>query len=279
MYMKTHKYLAILAFALCFLSGNVLANDAKAVYQLTDGQAIASKTLYEYKPDSQYIVNAKLGNITDISLHPGEEITYIAAGETARWMLDKSVVANVAHVYIKPLAEGISTNLIINTHNRSYRLILNSTSTYTPVVAWEYLDEYTARIARKQNQNTSLKADSTAEKILRSRISKRYYKFKPKGKLAKNYVPTSVWDDGIRTYIEMPEENRYDLPVLYNVEPDDNKLSLVNYRVKGKFFVADRVFNKARLQYSKKSYVEIVHIKRPNKRTIVHGSIERGERQ
>ena len=64
-------------------------------------------------------------------------------------------------------------------------------------------------------------------------------------------------DDGVRTYIEMPK-NRYDLPVLYNVDDmDDEKLTLVNYRIKGKYYIADRVFNHARLQYTSKLYVDI----------------------
>ena len=55
----------------------------------------------------------------------------------------------------------------------------------------------------------------------------------------------------------MPKSNKYDLPTRYLVE-DGNKLSLVNYRVRGQYFIADRVFEKARLKYSSTRYIDIV---------------------
>ena len=88
------------------------------------------------------------------------------------------------------------------------------------------------------------------------------YKYETKAnnkKLAREICPKKIFDDGVRTYIEMPK-NRYDLPVLYNVM-DDEKLTLVNYRIKGKYHTADRVFNHARLQYTSKLYVDIYPVK------------------
>ena len=70
--------------------------------------------------------------------------------------------------------------------------------------------------------------------------------------------PLKVFDDGTRTYIQMPKSNKYDLPVLYNVENiDKEKLTLVNYRIHGAYFIADRVFTHARLYYSSSVYVDL----------------------
>ena len=49
----------------------------------------------------------------------------------------------------------------------------------------------------------------------------------------------------------MPQSNKYDLPVLYNVDYE-NKMTLVNYRIKNGYIIADRVFRKARLCYTPK---------------------------
>ena len=75
----------------------------------------------------------------------------------------------------------------------------------------------------------------------------------------KNLYPLQVFDDGVRTYIQIPKSNKYDLPVLYHVnDKEKQKLTLVNYRIRYGYFIADRVFDHARLQYSAKEYVDIL---------------------
>ena len=85
----------------------------------------------------------------------------------------------------------------------------------------------------------------------------RKYKVKKHGKLEKTLYPTEIFDDGTRTYILMPQSNKYDLPVLYNVDYE-NKMTLVNYRIKNGYIIADRVFRKARLCYTPKTYLDIL---------------------
>jgi len=48
------------------------------------------------------------------------------------------VVDGVPHIYIKPVVETSTTNMIITTNKRSYQLILNTSNWYNPMVTWNY---------------------------------------------------------------------------------------------------------------------------------------------
>ncbi|MGB5809549.1 MAG: TrbG/VirB9 family P-type conjugative transfer protein, partial [Polyangiales bacterium] len=56
--------------------------------------------------------------------------------------------------------------------------------------------------------------------------------------------PTHVFDDGQKTFIEMPRRLRVrEAPVL--ILRDHHQDRLVNYRIKGRYYVVDRLFDRA----------------------------------
>lgn len=257
----------LLTLAVSSLVGSVALANQKPVYEVEDGYNIASRVSYEYHDGSLYRVNTQIGYATDIALHSGETFQNIVAGDTRQWSVDKAKVGDTYHVYIKPLVKDVTTDMVINTDRRSYRLLVTSTDTYTPLITFDFIEEMYRDLA-----NTVVYRDKaekefldifTEEKNGTVVVKKMNYKYKTKSSgndMDKELCPVKVFDDGVRTYIEMPN-NRYDLPVLYNVDDSasDKKkaLSLVNYRVKGKYYIADRVFNHARLQYTTKLFVDI----------------------
>lgn len=328
---RTKRYVLLSTIVLTGLFKNQLpamaaASDYKAVYNLADAGQSASKKIYEFGQDSQYRVETQVGHVTDIELHPGEQVTYIVGGETARWMVDKSIVGTTQHVYVKPLEANIETNLIINTNVRCYRILISSGDSYTPVVAWKYSDEEAQDEARKaklkrqirpydsddpfvdpdvkakleewkdRHSNDYVPSDRTVGRTkddqpfvinwmkkdgkgeerkdskkgssvlsFRDRIrqvrerDKRNFKYTIRNvkDVPVDLLPLQIWDNGKQTIIKMPKNNKYDLPVIYTVD-DSKKLQLVNFRVRDSHIIADRVFRKARLQYSPKKYIEIV---------------------
>lgn len=223
----------------------------KPVYVLDDAVKVGSRVTYKYLPDSQFHVNTKMGFITDIELKPGETITYIAGGDTSRWLIDKAVVANVQHVYIKPIEKDIKTNVIVNTNLHSYRLEVSSGDNYDPLVTFDFDD------------NKSFGGSGMSLKELRAnRLSvsgkKNFdYRIKAKKNADVSLMPAEIFDDGVKTYIRMPDDNKYDLPVIYSIDPWDGKtLSMVNYRRQGDYFVIDRVMEHGRLFYHQKFYID-----------------------
>lgn len=237
------------------------------VYQVSDGKQVAAELQYDYYDNSLYCINVKTGYVTDIILHEGENFIGAIGGDTTQWMIDKAKVGNTTHIYIKPLVDSARTNIVINTDKRSYRFIVTSENYYNPIVKFNFPEEAAAkRKAEIQKRNKPTKEEQEFMNIFTENkngeviLKDMNYKYETKAnnkKLAKEICPKKIFDDGVRTYIEMPK-NRYDLPVLYNVDDmDDEKVTLVNYRIKGKYYIADRVFNHARLQYTSKLYVDI----------------------
>jgi type IV secretory pathway VirB9-like protein len=59
--------------------------------------------------------------------------------------------------------------------------------------------------------------------------------------------PLMVFDDGAKTFIRMnPEAKHQETPILV-VIGSDGKTEMVNYRVKNDLYIADRLFDRARL--------------------------------
>jgi len=77
--------------------------------------------------------------------------------------------------------------------------------------------------------------------------------------------PLRVFDDGAKTYIQMPEEVRHrEAPVLL-VIGNDEKGEMTNYRVKEQIYVVDRLFDRADLILGSGKKAQKVEITRANK--------------
>lgn len=265
MKLKNNKKFKALLLMLVFSSiTSVTLAEQKAVYTIEDAAVVASRVTYDYNEGSLYQVNTQLQYVTDIALNLNENLTYIVGGDTERWAIDKAKVGNVMHVYIKPKVANISTNIIINTDKHCYRLLVYSTDHYNPLVMWNFPEE----MYQKMNKTTVYQdkeqkdfLDIFTEQKDGHYISKKMnyaYVIQKDKKMGADLCPVKVFDDGVRTYIQMPKSNKYDLPVLYYVEDNNKeKLVLVNYRVHGEYFIADRVFDHARLCYSSNLSVDI----------------------
>ena len=77
-----------------------------------------------------------------------------------------------------------------------------------------------------------------------------------------NWRPTRVFDDGQKIYIEFPGNLAVsEAPPLFITDGDDKIGRLVNYRVKGEFYIVDRLFDFAELRLGEKDQT-IVRIER-----------------
>lgn len=219
-----------------------LANWQKAVYEKQDGASVGARVTFPYKDDSMFRVSTKLGFVTDIQLREGEELTYVAGGDTKSWLIDKAKVGDVQHVYIKPLEPGKHTNIIVNTDMHTYRLdVWSGVDEYDPLITFSFPNE-----KKKQAFGSGL-----ARPI--GKFVNRDYEIKAKDREKyEELIPKSIMDDGERTYIRVPDTNRYDMPVLYMVNPWDKKRTLINYRVINGYFVADTVMEHGILLFHQK---------------------------
>ena len=79
------------------------------------------------------------------------------------------------------------------------------------------------------------------------------------------WKPVRVFDDGRQVFIQMPDSIiATDLPPLF-VVGDDGDAELVNYRIRGNYYVVDRLFRAAELRLGERNQT-VVRITRVQRR-------------
>jgi P-type conjugative transfer protein TrbG len=219
------------------------------------------KTVYAYSPDAIYTLYGAPGHVIDIQLQPGEKLSGpVIAGDTVRWVVGTSISRNgtgtVTHVLVKPIQSGIETNFIITTDRRSYHLFARSLSRhFLPTVSWTYPHDEMAKLDAYNPEGQSSVDMLAAGEISPDRLNFKY-RIKPDNKYS--WTPVRVFDDGTKTYVQMsPDMKNTEAPVLFIKGKEG--LDLVNYRIKGDYYVVDRLFEEGEMRCGKD---EIVRIRR-----------------
>lgn len=255
--MRTRNKIFVLLSTLCLTVSVASATNSPFVYtpDYSDGTA----NVYTYEPYSQYEINTVVGFVTDIQLRQNEKVTKIATGDSVQWLVDTDFVSGTQHVYIKPTVNGLKTNLIINTDRRSYRLIVNAGQEMEYVVLWTYpKDDFEEAQQEKAAALKDLQDGVNRYNKLVSEKHNNNYKVTKNKNVKRSYLPLSIFDNGEKTYIELPEENRENMPVVYYFDEwDKGKLQLVNYRLRGNYLEIDKVMHNIKLVYSQNSYLLI----------------------
>jgi type IV secretion system protein TrbG len=217
-----------------------------------------SATVYGYRDGEIYLLYAGLDRLTDIQLEPGESLTADpVAGDTEGWIKAQftsgSGTASRTHIVVKPRDEGIETNLIVPTTKRVYQLDLRAKADwYMPAVRWFYPDEDAATVVKKEVAEQARQDSSEALAVSPEHLNFRY---KIKGRDVP-WKPAQVFDDGTKVYLKMPDSMATsDAPALFVME--EGKPLLVNYRVKDKLYIVDRLFDTAQLRVGANQTVDV----------------------
>jgi type IV secretion system protein TrbG len=139
-----------------------LANGAARV-QPTRAGYINAIQVYPWSEGALYQLYAAPGEITDITLQPGEQLVGtcpVAAGDTVRWIIDNtesgSGPTKRVHILVKPTRADLVTNLVIDSDRRTYHLELRSdTKTYMAAVSWIYPEDHLVAL---HQQNAAVEA-------------------------------------------------------------------------------------------------------------------------
>ncbi len=237
---------------------------------------LGARTVYTYEDDARYLLCARPLHLTDIQLQPGEKLVDVSAGDTVRWVIgttqSRSGTATRVHLLIKPLEPDLETNLIITTDRRAYQLLAKSSPVAAHgAIAWVYPQEERAKLAAARARQAQLEQQTVATGLTPDQL--RFdYRITP----AKRYdwTPVRVFDDGAKTYIQFPPETRAsEIPALFVKR--DRELQLVNYRVRGDYYVVDRLFDEAELRVGREA-VTVARIQRSKPRWTPPEPIERG---
>lgn len=236
----------------------VRAANRGATREPAAGAFVNAVQVYPYSDGALYRLFAAPERVTDIALQPGEAVVSVAAGDTVRWTIGDTTSgagdAKRVHVLVKPFTAGLSTNLIITTDRRTYHVQLESTSaTAMAALSWTYPQDELIAIRRDETEAEA--AAPVASGLAAERLN---FDYAITGD-DPSWRPLRAFDDGRQTFIEFPASIAVgEAPPLF-VIGEQGDVSLVNYRVAGRFYVVDRLFGVAelRLGAKKQSVVRI----------------------
>ena len=221
---------------------------------------VSGAQVYPFNDGTIYQVYTAPGLVTDIMLQPGETLVAVASGDTARWVIGDTTSGSSdgkqTHVLVKPVSAGLLTNLVITTDRRAYHLRLASTpATALSSLRWTYPQDDLLAVRRKAEA-----AQAAAPVATGLAIEQLHFNYAISGDRPP-WRPLRVFDDGTRTYVEFPASLASgDAPPLFVVGPD-GKVELVNYRLRDRFYVVDRIFDAAELRLGLKKH-QVVRIDR-----------------
>jgi type IV secretion system protein VirB9 len=211
------------------------------------------RVVYTYGAGLPIVVCAPL-HVCMVELEPGEKIVGEPhIGDSIRWEVSPTSSGSGADatpiLIIKPRISGLDTTMVVPTDRRAYYIRLQSKPTeYVARVAFTYPEdhnhEWQVFLAKQRELEQQGQAQHVAD-LPKSAIENLYWNYAIKGG-SQSARPVHVVDDGVKTYIQMPEEAVHrELPVLVIKTSDGSEM--VNYRVKDNIYIVDRLFDRAAL--------------------------------
>ena len=224
-----------------------------------------SAIVFPYLPESLYEVYAAPDHMTTIELQPGETLTTSngkpKSADTVQWIADTAIAGEGPSrrviIMVKPTMTGIETNLLIPTNRHVYNIVLRSVSrAYMPVVDFSYPADDPPPTPTAANGGATAASNTNSESVAVAPDAMNFnYRVRAKHRVV--WAPLRVWDDGSKTYLQMPPEMRsWEAPALFVMEDKKTPL-LVNYRVKGDYYIVDRLFEHAQLRVGNKQIVNV----------------------
>lgn len=224
--------------------------------------------VYPFSDGMIYQVYTAPGAVTDIALQSGERLVAVAAGDTVRWVIGDTNsgtgAAKRTHILVKPVASGLATNLVITTDRRSYHLQLTATAhTAMAALSWTYPADQLIALRRAAEQASAVEPVSAGLSV-----DKLHFNYGISGDHPA-WRPLRAFDDGQQTFIEFPASIASGAAPPLFIIGAGGEVELVNYRVRGRFYVVDRIFDTAELRLGTGKQ-QIVRIDR-----VADGSVSR----
>jgi P-type conjugative transfer protein TrbG len=196
------------------------------------------KVLFAFGHSQPTVVCAPL-QVCDIEFEAGEIVKDVNLGDTVRWKIAPATSGptgpgEIPHLIVKPNSVSLNTTLVVTTNRRTYSIRLKSVrGSYMDRVGFEYPADKPVAAARGGGPVGRPAALSDI-------YDDRYV---VAGNAA--FRPVRVYNDGIRTFLEMPLYMRSrEAPVLHVIDRAGQQ-QIVNYRLQDDRYIVDQVFDRA----------------------------------
>jgi type IV secretion system protein VirB9 len=186
-----------------------------------------------YRTDTVYRLRGYVGYQIDITFAPGERFLALGVGDSK----GVTFAADANHLFLKPKAAHVATNLTVLTNRRAY-LFDYEAEPLPPDpsgadVIYALRFEYPAAPAHAASRaRRHVETDLAAARTLRPRNYDYWYCGDPSLK------PAAAWDDGVQTTLVFGAHA--DLPALFALNEDGSE-SLVNFNVQAGRVIVQRV--------------------------------------
>lgn len=190
--------------------------------------------------------------VCDVELQAGEQLNNLNVGDprfTVEPAISGAGAAETLHLVIKPLDVGLQTTLVVTTNRRTYHLNLRSHRTeFMPRVVFTFPEDTAARWDAIKSRKAKEKQEQTIPQT-GEMLGDLHFQYQLAG--SASWKPVRVYNDGVKTVIQMPAAMaQTEAPTLLVVRKDggwfkDDETVMVNYRVHGDRYIVDTVFDKA----------------------------------
>jgi type IV secretion system protein VirB9 len=234
----------------------------RAAVQEPSGEAyVGAVQVYPWANGALYRLYTAPEQVSDVALQPGETLVSVAAGDTARWVIGDTTSGSGAtrrtHILVKPSAAGLKTNLVIATDRRVYHVELESNAgTAMAGIAWSYPEDPLLALRGSAAADPAVAPGVAVEAL--------NFNYRIDGD-SPPWRPLRAFDDGRQVFIEFPPSlGQSEAPPLF-VTGQGGRAELVNYRLRGHYYVVDRLFAAAELRLGEKRQ-QVVRIVRDDPR-------------
>lgn len=182
-----------------------------------------------YADDQVYKLHGYVGYAIDLQFESGETFIGLGAGDVA----GLSFVAQTNHLFLKPKAANVKTDLTILTSRRSYHFDYYASRMAPDVEATDVI--YVLRFVYiPVTGSAAERVDAQLASAPQSRPRNEDYWYCGQSELK----PSAAWDDGVHTRLRF--NTHADLPAIF-VRNEDGTESLINFSVEAGDIVIHRI--------------------------------------
>lgn len=234
--------------------------EAGAKEKATDDKFINAITGYQFVEGKIYEIYIAKQRITNVIFQEGEDFVYdeMQIGESSGMHkpvkgFSGSGEKKRVNLMIRPIKEGVDTNMVIPTNKRTYYLNVKSyKNTFQTAVHWTYPDdEYQKKVGQAIEENIEKNSGGFAVNL-------------EKGNLEYDIVGSASWkplrvvDNGEQTCITFPESTKTrEMPVLFIVANNETEMVNYSYDMKLNAYIVHRLFDTGVLKVGKDKRDEV----------------------
>ncbi len=184
-----------------------------------------------YATDEVYRLQGYVGFQIDLEFEPGESFVGLGAGDVE----SLAFASQDNHLFLKPRAAGVDTNLTVLTNRRSYHFEYLASGRRPDGAPGEVV--YVLRFVYPGTAEAAAVPQSVERPLSQAAATRphnRDYAYCGSPGLK----PAAAWDDGIQTHVRFGA--RQELPALF-VHNDDGSESLVNFTIESGEVIVHRI--------------------------------------